>query len=67
MKTDYVKLALMAAWVLAVGILGYVSGTTSFAGWVVVAALALVPAAVMVRLWSPPSTTMSESIREVLR
>ena len=67
MHTDYVKAALMAAWVLAVGALGYVSGTTSVAGWAIVTALSLLPPAVMLRLWSPPSPTMSESIREVLR
>jgi hypothetical protein len=67
MQTNYVKPALMAAWVVALGTLGYVSGTTSFAGWVVVASLSLVPPAVMVRLWSPPCPTMCESIRDVLR
>ena len=60
MQTDYVKSALIAAWVLAVGAVAYVSGTTTVAGWIV-AVLSLV---VMVPLWSP---TMSETIREVLR
>jgi hypothetical protein len=63
MQTDYVKPALIAAWVLAVGAVGYVSGTTSVAGWIV-AVLSLV---VMVRLWNPPYPTMSETIRELLR
>jgi hypothetical protein len=67
MKTEYVKPALIAAWVVAIGALGYASGTTSFPGWAVVTALSLVPPAVMVRLWSAPSPSMSESIREVLR
>jgi hypothetical protein len=67
MKTEYVKPALMAAWVVAVGALGYASGTSSFAGWAIVAALSLVPPAIMVRLWRVPSPSMSESIREVLR
>src|SRR4051812_33925263 len=67
MKTEYVKPALMAAWVVAVGALGYASGTTSFPGWAVVAALSLGPPAAMVRLWRGPSPSMSESIREVLR
>jgi hypothetical protein len=67
MNTEYVKPALMAAWVVAVGALGYASGTTSFPGWAVVAVLALAPPAVMVRLWSVPAPSMSESIREVLR
>ena len=67
MQTDHVKAAVVVAWLLAVGALGYLSGTTSFAGWTVVAALALVPPAVMVRLWNVPSPSMSESIRDVLR
>jgi hypothetical protein len=67
MKTEYVKPALMAAWIVAVAALGYASGTTSFPGWAVVAVLSLVPPAVMARLWSAPSPSMSESIREVLR
>jgi hypothetical protein len=63
MQTGYVKPALMAAWVLAVGAVGSVSGTTSVAGWIV-AVLSLV---VMVRLCNPASPTMSETIREMLR
>ncbi len=67
MKTEYVKPALMAAWVVAVGALGYASGTISFPGWTVVAVLSLVPPAVMVRLWGAPSPSMSETSREVVR
>lgn len=67
MQTDYVKAALTGVWILAVGVLGYVSGTTSFAGWTVVAIVSLVPPAVMVRLWSAPTPSMSETIREVLK
>ena len=67
MQTEYVKAALVAAWILAVGGLAYMSGTTSFAGWTVVAVLSLIPPAVMVRFWSAPSPSMSETIRDVLR
>ena len=67
MRTDLLKAMLMAAWVVAVGVLGYVSGTTSFAGWALLAVLALTPPALMVRLWSPPAPTISEAIREVIR
>ena len=67
MQTDYVKAAAMAAWVLAVGALAYMSGVTSFTGWTVVAVLSLVPPGIMFRLWSAPARSMSESIREVLR
>jgi hypothetical protein len=67
MQTDVVKAALMAAWVVAVGALGYMSGTTSLAGWTLLAVVSLVPAALMLRLWSAPSPSMSETIQEVLR
>lgn len=67
MQIDFVKAALMAAWVVAVGALAYISGTTSFAGWTLVAVVSLVPPALMVRLWRGPSPSMSETIQEVLR
>jgi hypothetical protein len=67
MQTDFVKAALMAAWVVAVGALGYMTGPTSFAGWTLLAVVSLVPPVLMVRLWSPPSPSMSEAIREVIR
>jgi hypothetical protein len=67
MQTDYVKAALMAAWVVAVGALGYMSGTTSLAGWTLLAVVSLVPPGLMVRLWRAPSPSMSETIRTALR
>lgn len=54
-ETDFVKAALMAAWVVAVGALGYMSGTTFFAAWTLLAVVSLVPPALTVRLWSAPS------------
>ena len=67
MPTNFMKAALMGAWVLAVGAFGYMSGPTSFAGWAVLALVLLAPPVLMVRLWRAPPPTMSESIREVLR
>ena len=67
MQTDLVKAALMAAWVIAVGVLGYMSGTTSFAAWTFLSVVSLVSPVLMVRLWSPPAPSMSEAIREVIR
>lgn len=57
----------MAGWILAIGGLGYGLGTASFAGWTLVAVLSVVPPVLLGRLWSAPSPSMSESIREVLR
>ena len=67
MQTDYMKAAVIAAWILAVGTLGFGFGVTSFAGWTALAVLSLVPPAVMLRLWGAPSPSMSETIRDVLR
>jgi hypothetical protein len=67
MQTNSVKAALMGAWFLGVGALGYMSGTTSSAGWILLAVISLAPPVLMVWLWSPPPPTMSETIRKVLR
>jgi hypothetical protein len=67
MHTDFVKAALMGVWILAIGVLGYLAGTTSFAGWAVVAVVSLVPPAIVMRLWGAPAPSMSETIRDVLR
>jgi hypothetical protein len=67
MRNDQVKAALIAVWILAVGVLGYVLGATSVVGWTVLAAMALTPPVVMMRFWSAPAQSMSESIREALR
>jgi hypothetical protein len=67
MRTNFVKAALMAVWVVAVAALGYMSGTTSLAGWTLLAVVSLVPPALIVRLWGAPSPSMSETIRGALR
>jgi hypothetical protein len=67
MQTNLVKMAVIAAWVVAVGALGYITGATSFAGWTLLAVVSVVPPALMMRLWSPPAPSMSEAIREVIR
>ena len=67
MQTDVVKAALTGTWVLAVLAFGYTSGTSSFAGWTLLSVVSLVPVVLMLRLWSAPSQSLSESIQEVLR
>lgn len=42
-------------------------GTTSVAGWTLLAVVSLVPPVLLVRLWSPPAPSMSEAIRDVIR
>jgi len=67
MQTDRVRAAEIGGWILAVGILGFALGLTSFAGWTALAVVSLVPLAVMLRLWSAASPGMSQRIRDVLR
>jgi hypothetical protein len=67
MQTDYVKAAVIAAWICAIGTVGLGFGVTSFAGWAALAVLSLVPPAVTLRLSGTPSPSMSETIRDVLR
>jgi hypothetical protein len=67
MQTNFVKAALMGAWVLSAGAFGYMSGITSVAGWTLLAVVSLVPPVFLGRLWNVPSPTMSETIRKALR
>lgn len=67
MQTDHVKAALAGVWILAVGVLAYVADPTSLVGWAVLAAVSVIPPAVMMKLWRVPAPSMSESIRDVLR
>jgi hypothetical protein len=67
MQTDYLKLAVIVAWIVAVATLGFGFGIVSLAGWTALAVLSLVPPAVMLRFWSKPTPSMSETIRDVLR
>jgi hypothetical protein len=52
MTFDQKKLALMLAWVVTVLLCGAIVSVTSGAGWVAVVGLALVPAAVVFRLFA---------------
>ena len=67
MQTDRLKPAVIGTWILAVGVLTYVSDPTSLAGWTVLAAVAAAPLVVVMKLWRAPAQTVSESIRDVLR
>jgi hypothetical protein len=52
MTFDQKKVALMVAWVVTVLLCGAIVSVTSDAGWVAVVGLALVPAAVVFRLFA---------------
>ena len=66
MRNDYVRVALMGAWILGICSVGYASGAATLAAWVVLAVLSLAPPVVMTRLSSAPTRSMSESIQEAL-
>jgi hypothetical protein len=67
MRTEYLKGAVTAAWVLSIAALAAAVGSTSAAGWTALVMLSVVPPALMLRYWSPPARSMSETIRDVLR
>lgn len=67
MHTDHLKLALMVSWMLALGVVGYLTGTTSPAAWTALGVLSLTLPIVMMKLWRVPAQSMSESIREARR
>jgi hypothetical protein len=67
MQTNIRRAALIGAWVLAVAAFGYISGTSTFMGWTLLAVISLALPVLMGRLWSGPSQTMSESIREAVQ
>jgi 4-hydroxybenzoate polyprenyltransferase len=57
------KLALMVAWVVTVLLCGAIVSMTSGAGWVAVLGLALVPAAVVYRLFTESSRQVPQRIQ----
>jgi len=67
MQTDHVKTALMVSWVLVLGMLGYLSGTTSLAAWTGLAIVSLTFPLIMMKLWRLPAPSLSESIRDARR
>jgi hypothetical protein len=67
MRTEYLKGAVAAAWVLSIATLAAAVGTSSATGWTALVMLSIVPPALMLRLWNPPAPSMSETIRDVLR
>jgi hypothetical protein len=67
MTLQTLKVSTAAAWVLAIASAGLLASVTSFSLWLALAGLAIVPPLVMMRFWSQPDQTMSQSIQEILR
>ncbi|HET7216752.1 MAG TPA: hypothetical protein VFJ02_01830 [Vicinamibacterales bacterium] len=67
MHLDYLKSAIVGGWVLAVGAMAFYVSVDSPGGWTIVAALAVIPPIVLLRMWQPPAQTISESIHAARR
>jgi hypothetical protein len=67
MPLEYMKNGIAGAWIVGLAILAVFLGLNSVLGWTVLVMLGLLPPLVMLRFWSPPAQSTSESIRKVLR
>jgi hypothetical protein len=70
MQLSSIKVAVAAAWVLAVlvaGLAGITSSMDSVLGWIVLACVAVLPPVVMMWWWKDPGPSLSESIQEARR
>jgi hypothetical protein len=67
MQLKHIKAAVAAAWIATVGGVGLIADVAHPASWIAVAACAVVPAVAMLWFWSPPASTLSESIQKALR
>ena len=62
-----IKAVIAMLWVVAVTIAGIVGNVNSLLLWTVLAAVALLLPVVIMRWWSEPRQTMSQSIQAALR
>jgi hypothetical protein len=67
MPIENLKPWLFAAWMVGVCLVAMALGVTSVTHWMIVAFIAVVPAAVARSLWRVPEPTMSESIHDARR
>jgi hypothetical protein len=67
MQHEYKKLTVGGIWLLAVCLAGLAANVTSLSNWIVLGSIAIVPPILLLRLWSAPAETMSESIRQARR
>jgi hypothetical protein len=67
MTYGFSREALVAAWLLLFAAVGLMASIGSLSGWLVLTALAVVPALVFLRFAGRRSETMPESIQQALR
>jgi hypothetical protein len=61
------KVVIAVAYVIAVGVVGALVGVSSNLAWLLLAGLAVLPAAAVFAFWNEPEQTMSESISRARR
>ena len=67
MQLFSIKFVIATLWVSAVSIAGVAADVHSIGGWTILGALAVVPPLVMLRRWTEPQQSISESIQEARR
>ena len=67
MQLRSIQVFIGVMWVLIVTIAGIARNVNSVLAWTVLAGVALLPPFVMMRWWSGPRQSMSQSIQEALR
>ena len=67
MHIDRLTAVLLGKWILAVGVLAYITDPASPAGWTVLAAVTATSAVIMMRLWRVPSHSVSKGIQGIVR
>ena len=67
MRFEQAKQMLTAAWILAVGIIGFAANVRSLPAAVILAVVGLGPPLVMMFLWRRPQQTLAESVQEARR
>lgn len=67
MQPEHAKTAIIGGWALGVGAIAVSLNVDSAAGWMLLAAVGLVPPLLLLRMWRQPAPSMSQSIRDVLK
>ncbi|NOT44466.1 MAG: hypothetical protein HOP14_07690 [Acidobacteria bacterium] len=62
-----IKAVVAAVWVSAISLAGIAGNLQSLASWTVLAAVAVLPPAVMLWQWQEPAQSLSQSIQDARR
>lgn len=67
MQVISIKATIAVLWIFAVCTAGIAGNLSSLSSWIVLAGVAVLPTLVMMRWWSAPHQTMSQTIQKALR